>query len=213
MTHGRPRVKICGITGAEDAQQAVALGADALGFVFWPGSPRLVAPERARAIIAGLPPFIARVGVFVNASHDEVAEVIRVTNIDVVQLHGDESVGAFADLGVRLLRSVEVDTDEAVAEATRLPSAILPLVDASNRQMRGGTGQRADWSRAAIVASSRRIILAGGLDAANVGRAIAQVGPWAVDVSSGVEREPGVKDHDRLRDFFAAVAAASLEGV
>ena len=210
---GRVRVKICGITRLVDAAVAIDSGADAIGFVLWSASPRAVDLDAARAIAHALPPFVSRVGVFVNAPPGEVAEAVVRVGLDVVQLHGDESIEPYLGGRARVVRSVTLASDAAMAAALALPSAVMPLVDAVDSARRGGTGQRADWTRAADLARCRPIVLAGGLTAENVGDAIRTVRPWAVDVSSGVEAAPGVKSPDRVRQFLAAVAAAQLEVV
>jgi phosphoribosylanthranilate isomerase len=207
----RPRVKVCGITREADAALAVSLGAAALGFIFWPGSPRAVTPAAARAIQAQLPPFVTRVGVFVNASPAEVAEVSRAAGLDIVQLHGDEPVEAYAGIGPRIVKVAALETTADVDRVLAWPLTVTPLVDAMDRERRGGTGRLADWTLAAQVAAVRPMVLAGGLNAGNVGDAVFRVRPWAVDVSSGVEDAPGIKNPARLRAFFARLAAAPGE--
>jgi phosphoribosylanthranilate isomerase len=202
----RPRIKICGLTRAEDAALAVKLGADAVGFVFWPRSPRAVDAHTARQIVETLPPEVARVGVCVNETPVAVAELVRAVGLNVVQLHGDEDVANYRHVGAALIKAVGLDSEDAVARALGLPGDVTVLVDAVDAVRRGGTGRLADWSRAARVARVRPVMLAGGLTADSVGAAMAAVEPWALDVSSGVELAPGIKDHDRLRAFFAAVA-------
>ena len=206
----RTRIKICGLTRLEDAERAIDLGADALGFVFWPGSPRAVTPERAAAIFLSLPPLPVRVGVFVNASPDDVQRVLDVASVNVVQLHGDERAEEYTSLGRPLIKSVTLD-DEHGASVDAVPANVVLLVDAADAVRRGGTGRQADWTRAASVAARRRIMLAGGLTAENVGTAISMVRPWGIDVSSGVERAPGLKDNDRLRAFFVRAGEAQME--
>ena len=219
--------KICGITRAQDAELAVELGADAIGFIFWPQSPRVVGIRTAQRIASALPDSVARVGVFVNASPDEVLRFVETVGLHIVQLHGDEDVREYVTLrgnggtplsttasdNVTLWKGIALTDDAAAARAARLESAITPLVDASDPERRGGTGRVADWTRAHDLAATRPIVLAGGLSAANIARAIAAVRPWAVDVSSGVEELPGIKSPARLREFFAALASASSEVV
>jgi phosphoribosylanthranilate isomerase len=202
-------VKICGITRLEDATAAVALGAHALGFVFWPESPRRVDPGLARSIIAALPPFVTPVGVFVNQSSEYVNLVAAVAGLGAVQLHGDESP-AFADAMVRpVIKAVTTGRSGEEPAVGAWPPRVTLLLDVHDRARRGGTGQRVDWDVAARLVRERRCVLAGGLDAGNVGEAIARVRPFGIDVSSGVERSPGVKDHDRLRALFEAVATST----
>ncbi len=208
----RTRIKICGLTRFEDAELAVELGADALGFVFWPDSPRVVRPEAVRDIVRHLPALPVRVGVFVNAPPDEVAYVAEAAALDVVQLHGDENVSDYEHLIPRLIKSVHLGDEAALESAMRLPSAVVALVDAVDTARRGGTGQVADWTDAARLARRRPVMLAGGLTDENVAQALLQVRPWAVDVSSGVESTPGIKSPDRMRAFFERVREANAEG-
>jgi phosphoribosylanthranilate isomerase len=204
-------VKICGLTRAEDAALAVALGADALGFVFWSRSPRAVRAGDVRQITERVPPLVTRVGVFVDASPSDVAVAVRDAGLDVVQLHGGESPEAYRETGARLMKVATLDHEDRVEEIAAWPEGVMPLVDAIDHARKGGTGRVADWARAAALSARRPIVLAGGLTAENVREAVAVVRPWAVDVSSGVESAPGRKSADRMRAFFAAVAAIKLE--
>ncbi len=201
----RPRVKICGITRLEDAELAVALGADAIGVVLWDGSPRRVTAGQARAILRALPSFVVRVGVFVDASPAAIREIADEVGLDAAQLHGDEPVEDYVNLPTRLIKALALTDDGAVEAGARLPAAVGALVDAADPERRGGTGQLANWPRAAALAAVRPVILAGGLTPENVERAVRDVRPWAVDVSSGVEEAPGVKSPDRMRAFFDAI--------
>lgn len=201
------RIKVCGITRAEDAMLAAELGAAAVGFVFWPRSPRAVNPEAARRIAALLPPFVTPVGVFVNEPVEAIQRIARQVRLGAVQLHGDESPAVLAALDRPVIRAVSLPGPDGEAfDAWR--DATL-LVDAHDPIRRGGTGRQADWARAAELAARRPVILSGGLGADNVRDAVQLVRPAAIDVSSGVEASPGVKDHARMRNFFAAVAAAA----
>jgi phosphoribosylanthranilate isomerase len=203
-----PRVKICGICRVEDAEQAISLGASAVGFVFWPRSPRYIEPARARIIAASLPPHATVVGVFVDQPVDHVLEVARLVPLGAIQLHGRETVDDFAGADQPLIKAVTVDQTFRVSAVDDLPAEVTVLLDAHDPVRRGGTGRTIDWTVAAAVARRRRTILSGGLNAANVGEAIGQVAPHMVDVSSGVESAPGRKDPEKLRAFFAAVNAA-----
>jgi phosphoribosylanthranilate isomerase len=199
-------IKICGITRLTDARHAVQQGAHAIGFVFWPHSPRYVTPERAAEIVGELPSSVTTVGVFVNEPVQAIRNIVAATRITAVQLHGDEPP-AYADgLSWPLLRSVTVD--EATATFGEWPDETTFLVDAGDKERRGGTGAPVDWTRAAALARGRRVILAGGLSAENVARAIAEVRPYGVDVSSGVEQSPGVKDFDKVARFVATARGA-----
>jgi phosphoribosylanthranilate isomerase len=201
------RVKICGITRWEDAQLAVELGAAALGFNFYPPSPRYLTPASARAIISKLPPLVAAVGVFANETDDEhVAGVAEEAGVIAVQLHGPEFPpldGALTNF--KLIRAVAV-TEGFQPESLRELRAHAFLLDAYHPELRGGTGERFNWELARQAKAYGPIILAGGLNSANVGEAVRKVWPFAVDVASGVESAPGAKDPAKLRAFFAAVA-------
>ena len=199
-------IKICGITRLEDARFAVACGANAVGFVFWPGSPRSIDPARAQAIARSLPPFVTTVGVFVNQPADHVNGVAAAVGLGVVQLHGDETIEFAAGLNRPVLKAMTLATGDAAID--RWPSGTMVLLDAHDPVRRGGTGRTIDWTGAASVAARRPIVLAGGLNPDNVADAIARVQPYGIDVSSGVEAAPGVKDHGRLKQLFDAIRDA-----
>jgi phosphoribosylanthranilate isomerase len=192
-------VKICGITQLEDALAAVDAGANAIGFVFWPKSPRCIDPYRARAIAAQLPPFVTAVGLFVNQPREYVNAVASLVRLGAVQLHGDETPECAASIAAPVIKALSVD------DAQAWPAGATLLLDAHDPVQRGGTGRTIDWIAAAAIAARRRVLLAGGLTPDNVADAIAQVRPFGIDVSSGVERAPGVKDHRRLKALFEAV--------
>jgi len=202
----RTRVKICGITRVEDARAAADAGADAIGLVFFPKSPRNISIEQAKRIVDCLPPFVVCVGLFVNPARAEVEQVIQQTGLDLLQFHGDESpdfcVG-FSRPYIKALR-MKPDVDPAVF-ATSHPAARGVLVDAWEQDRFGGTGNTFDWQRIKPLAGASRIILAGGLTPANVAEAITTVRPWAVDVSSGVEQAPGIKSAERIHSFISEV--------
>jgi phosphoribosylanthranilate isomerase len=204
-------MKFCGITRVEDAWAAADVGAAAIGFVFAPGSPRAIAPDAARAIAATLPPFLQRVGVFVDLPAGEVRRIAGHVGLDAVQLHGRESVADAAAAWPRVIKALARDRDP-VAEAAGWPEAVTLLMDAATGDAPGGTGHVADWPAAAALARQRRLVLAGGLTADNVGAAIALVRPYAVDVSSGIETRPGEKSAARMRAFARAVDDAWRAG-
>ena len=193
-------IKVCGITRLDDAVHATSHGATALGFVFWPRSPRYVDPGVAADIIARLPPHVTTVGVFVNESIDGIREAVQRTGIGTVQLHGDESPDYVEALGCPVLRAMSVDEAERACAAW--PTATTFLVDTVDPVQRGGTGVAVDWTRAAALARDWPVVLAGGLTPGNVREAIAAVRPVGVDVSSGVEASPGVKDFDKVTRFL-----------
>jgi len=193
-------IKICGITRVEDAQRAVDLGVHALGFVLWRGSPRSVTLERVTAIASVVAPLVTTVGVFVDPSTDEVASA-RESGIQVAQV-----VGAVppAPRGMRVVQVAHLSGDDG-GITPDIPGNGPILLDAHDPVRRGGTGRVIDWRRARDVAARRPVILAGGLSPANVAAAIETVGPIGVDVSSGVEASPGIKDPEKLAAFVAAV--------
>jgi phosphoribosylanthranilate isomerase len=199
-------LKICGITRVEDALHAAEQGATALGFNLWPKSPRYVTPEQIRAIVSKVPRQVTTVGVFVNAPVDEIRRVVIQAGLSAVQLHGDEPPSHAAALEVPLLRSVAVaDVDRT---RTEWPAGTTLLVDAIDPVRRGGTGVVVDWTAAAAAARRGPIVLAGGLTPENVSEAIRTVRPFGVDVSSGVESAPGVKDVEKVRAFLERARCA-----
>ena len=193
-------IKICGITSAGDARDAVEAGADALGFNFYPKSPRYITPEALAEWVDEVPAGVLRVGVFVNSSAEEVARCVAMCRLDVVQLHG---AAAGMD-GVRTWLARNVDGSFRAEELKGGPEAWL--LDAPAGAMLGGTGETFDWNLVRGVAG--RIVLAGGLDAGNVGRAIAAVKPWGVDACSRLEASPGKKDRSKVSAFVAAAQEA-----
>ena len=202
------RIKICGVTRLEDALSAARLGADALGFNFWPRSRRHVTPAAARQIIARLPPFVTPVGVFVNQSEGEMRAIAAETGIQVFQLHGDEPPELCARLPLPVVKAIPVDQ---VRTLSRLLSYEVQafLLDTPSRGY-GGSGEPFDWSLAEGVSEVAPVVLAGGLTPENVGAAIRAVRPWAVDVASGVESSPGVKNPGLMARFVSAVREVRL---
>jgi len=203
------RVKICGITSAEDATAAVEAGADALGFVFVPGTPRLIHPEAAERIVAGLPPFITTVGVFVDQSLDEVLRIAARCNLQAVQLHGNEPEEYSRRIPLRVIKAVRVRDAESLRMLPTYPAHAF-LLDAFVEGQAGGTGTPISWELAVQAKGHAPIILSGGLRPDTVGPAVRRVRPYGVDVSSGVEVSPGRKDHQKVREFIAAVRQADL---
>lgn len=200
-------VKICGITDVDDALLAVALGADALGFIFAPGSTRQIAPTRARDIAARIPPETLTVGVFRNEAKERVVDIVHTAGLRGAQLHGNESPEEVAWVAQRVptvVKAVAAGTDQAL-RASEFPVPII-LVDAPTP----GSGEVFDWSLTESMPTDKHILLAGGLQPDNVADAIAAVQPWGVDVASGVEREPGRKDPSALRRFIQNAKAAGV---
>ncbi len=203
----RTRVKICGITRRQDAEFAVKSGADAIGLVFYEPSPRAVTMAQAAAITAQLPPFVSAVGLFVNATADEVRQTLEQVPLSLLQFHGNESAEYCAQFNMPYIKAVRMQTetdliqaDEHFAEASAL------LLDSYQHGVPGGTGQTFDWSM--ITAVSKPLILAGGLTTENVAEAIRQVSPYAVDVSGGVEESKGLKSNNKISAFMREVANA-----
>ena len=201
------RVKICGITNLEDALLAADLGAQALGFIFYPKSPRSIKPEAARDIISSLPPLVLSIGVFVDEEAGVVREVAQTVGLDWVQLHGKESPDYCRTLGRRVIKGFRVQDESSLAVLPDYRDAVQALLlDTYRPGTPGGTGETFDWELARRAQDYGPIILAGGLTAANISQAITVAQPAAVDVASGVEAGPGVKDPEKLRAFFAAVS-------
>lgn len=217
MTSRRTRVKICGITRVADGLAACAAGADAIGLVFWGGTPRVVAVGRAREIAAALPPFVTRVALFVDPQPAEVRAVLDAVPVDVLQFHGAEPPGLCRAFGRPYLKAVHVKDGVDLLEYGTLYADAAGLLFDTFRpgDLPGGTGHAFDWSRLTPAVQAKLpapVILSGGLDAANVGEAIRAVRPWAVDVSSGVEeRGPDGSVRKGIKD--AARIAAFVEGV
>ena len=204
------RIKICGITNLEDARLAVGLGADALGFIFYPKSPRKVAPEAAREIIAQLPPLVLSVGVFVDEDAATVRDLAARVGLDWLQLHGQETPEYCRSLGRRVIKGFRIKDANSLADlAAYRGAAQALLLDTYKTGQTGGTGESFDWRLAQDARPFGPIILAGGLTPDNVARAVAIAQPQAVDVASGVEAAPGKKDVEKLRAFFAGVRGVS----
>lgn len=201
----RIRVKICGITRECDAMAAVEHGADAIGLVFYPASPRHVSVERARAIAAVLPPYVTTVGLFVNADEQTIAEAVDEVGLDLLQFHGNECRDYCARHRRPWMRALRMKegVDVAVA-AEEFAAGRGLLLDAYKPGIPGGTGLTFDWSRIPAEMAGR-IVLAGGLDPDNVAEAVRRVRPYAVDVSGGVEAQPGIKDADKIARFIEGV--------
>jgi phosphoribosylanthranilate isomerase len=201
------KVKICGITNLRDALMATEEGADALGFVFVPGSPRQIDPDEAAKIRRHLPPFVSLVGVFANAPLDEVRRVAEVAHLSAVQLHGEEGPEYCFALQRRIIKAFRVKDESSLSDLGRYPVEAF-LLDSYSSSHQGGTGQTFDWALAREAKRYGTLILAGGLRPDNVAEAIRIVKPYAVDVSTGVEGSPGRKDEGKVRRFLEEVARA-----
>lgn len=206
------KVKVCGITNAEDARAAVEAGADALGFIFYAKSPRYVVPAVAARIIADLPPLVTLVGVFVNEEPATVRSIMDACGLAIAQLHGDENAAYCHDLSrpaMKALRLKDRGSLLALAEYQGRGGVRGFVLDRFSEAAYGGTGLITNWALAAEVAKSTRVLLAGGLTPDNVSEAISTVRPYGVDVSSGVESAPGKKDHAKMFAFLEAVRVVS----
>jgi phosphoribosylanthranilate isomerase len=195
------KVKICGITRLADSQAAVAAGADALGFVFAPRSKRKLPLEKAVALVGEVPAFVSRVGLFMDQSSAEVARVLERLALNLLQFHGSEDAGFCRQFGLPYIKAVAMESAGAAEQAGRdFPDAAALLLDSHRAGQVGGTGQTFDWGT--IPRLPLPLVLVGGLTPVNVRRAVQQVRPWAVDVSSGVEDAPGVKNAEKMRMFI-----------
>jgi len=202
------RSKICGITRVDDALTAAKAGADAIGLVFYAKSPRAVDVRQAREIVAALPPFVTTVGLFVNASRCEINEILEAVPLDMLQFHGDETPAQCEGFHRPWFKALRVGNGEDIeSQVARYANASGILLDTFVAGVPGGTGERFDWSLIPA-ALAKPLILAGGLTAENVQQAIAQVRPYAVDVSGGVEASKGVKDASKVMAFVGRVRSA-----
>jgi len=205
------RIKICGITSLEDAQFAIKAGADALGFVFYPPSPRHIDLNTAITITHQLPPFITTTALFVNAKQGLINQVINQARIDCIQFHGDESPEACNLYHRPWIKAIRMKPEIDLIQLNQdYQQASALLLDSYIKGIPGGTGAQFNWSKIPPVLRPH-IILAGGLTPLNISQAVEQVQPWAVDVSGGVEKQKGVKDHDKIRQFIQAVRASNYE--
>lgn len=207
----RTRVKICGITRTEDALAAITAGADAIGLIFYPSSPRAVTLTQAAQIVKDLPPFVTVVGLFVNPDQDLLSATLSAVRLDLIQFHGDETVQMCQAAGRPYIKAVRMRANVDLPDLDkRFASAAGLLLDSYQKGTPGGTGETFEWGR--IPSSLRpRIILAGGLSPDNVESAIRQVKPYAVDVSGGVEQAKGIKDHQKIKAFMRGVERANRE--
>jgi phosphoribosylanthranilate isomerase len=211
-----PKIKFCGMTSLPDAELAVAAGAWAIGLIFWPGSPRACPPDRAVEIAAAVKRRIQVVGVFVNHSLDQVAQIADAVGLTMLQLHGDEGPAFCSEAarrtGCQVIKAVRVQSGADIQAVTSFPTD-YHLLDSHIPGKWGGTGETFAWELARAHRGTVPVVLSGGLNADNVAAAIAATRPFAVDVASGVERRPGEKDPDRLRAFAQAVRSTSAVAV
>ena len=203
-------VKICGITNLNDANMAADLGADALGFIFVPSSPRYIPPEKAAAITAHLPESLVRVGVFVNAGRREILETVEKAGVNCLQLHGDESPDDVKDFTLPVGKAFRI-SDRFDPQELDAYSAEAYLLDTFSPDSYGGTGRTFDWNIARRLNTGRKIILSGGLNPENIARAVEYIRPYGVDVNSGVEQQPGKKNAELLRRLFVNIRNVQAE--
>lgn len=215
----RTRIKMCGITNIEDAEEGIRAGVDALGFIFVENSPRYIEPEKAKEIVANLAPFVDLVGVFVDRENVEVQEIVDYCSLSYVQLHGSESpeycdVLGYASSPCKIIKAFRVGEKAVPADFQPYQEVVQGfLLDTYAADQAGGTGQPFDWQIISFLHLQRPVILAGGLTPENVAEAIRQVHPFAIDVNSGVELRPGLKDYDKLRLLLEEVRRADLARV
>ncbi len=203
----RTRIKICGITNHEDAANAVTCGADALGFNFYEGSSRYISPTKAAGICSQLPVFVTIIGLFVNEPLADVKRILKSVRLELLQFHGDETPEYCDSVGYPYIKALRAtNKDQLKREAQSFESAQAILVDTAIDGQFGGTGKTFDWRMLPDLGKS--VVLAGGLNATNVGAAMAATNPYAVDVSGGVEQSRGVKDFDKMKRFVEAVQSA-----
>jgi len=202
------KIKICGITNIDDALAAAEFGADALGFNFYKKSPRSIEPQKAAEIIAQLPPFIVPIGIFVNEREERIRETVSLACLQGIQLHGDETPEFCQRFGSRVIKAFQVKNKESLKHMSHYRVSAY-LLDSYREGVRGGTGTTFDWHLAVVAKTFGRIILAGGLNPDNVAEAVRLVQPYGIDVAGGVEREKGIKDHEKLRTFIAEARRAS----
>lgn len=205
------KIKICGLTNLEDARAAVKFGADALGFIFTKKSPRQVSPEKVSEIICTLPPFITYVGLFVNESPVKVKEIAEKCRLDALQFHGEESPEYCRQFDRKVIKVFRIKNEDSFKMIAQYQEVDAYLMDAYKEGVPGGTGEVVNWDLVvqAAVKFDKPLILAGGLTLDNVAEAVDKVKPYAVDVSSGIEKEPGKKDHKKMEEFIKIVRRKS----
>ena len=195
------KVKICGITRSGDVEAAVQAGADALGFVFTPRSKRCVQADEAPALVSAVPAFVCRVGLFMDQGAEEVLQVLGRVRLNLLQFHGSETAEFCEQFGLPYIKAIGMGAEHESGDiCAAYPGACGVLLDSHEPGHAGGTGHVFDWNR--IPALDKPLVLAGGLNPGNVARAVRAARPWAVDVSSGVEDAPGIKNHERMREFI-----------
>lgn len=206
------KVKICGITNYDDADMAVSLGADALGFIFAPASPRKIEPATAAEIIKRLPPFIKTVGVFVNEDIEKIKDISAYCGLDAIQLHGDETPEACETLMPRTIKAIRVKDDTDLSKLQAYMGKVRALLlDTYSEKAAGGTGKTFNWDKAIEIKTlGLPVILAGGLTPSNIEEAIKKVRPYGVDINSGIEKSQGIKDHGLMKELFLNIGREKI---
>ncbi|KUG24615.1 phosphoribosylanthranilate isomerase [hydrocarbon metagenome] len=206
-------VKICGITNLQDALAAAECGAVALGFIFYPPSPRYVKPEDAKIIINSLPEKVVKIGVFVNEKPEEIKRIMEYCSLDMIQLHGDESAEYCTQFPAAIIiKAFELKNDDDVSRALKYNVAAI-LIDSRHAGLYGGTGKTSNWELARCIKDEKPLILSGGLNAGNLTEALKTIAPAALDINSGVEASPGIKDHKKLTQIFEIIRSADTTPV
>jgi phosphoribosylanthranilate isomerase len=208
MANPQTKVKICGMTQLKDALFAIEQGADAVGFIFYKKSPRAVTMKTVREIIVKLPPLVDTVGIFVNESADRVNKIADYCRLDLVQLHGEESPAFCRKIRRRVVKAFRVKDLQSIKQLEKYPVSGF-LLDTFSDNLHGGTGKTFDWNLALPAKKIGPVILAGGLTPHNIGQAVRQVSPYGVDVCSGVEKSPGIKDFEKVRAFLKNIRSGS----
>ncbi len=207
------QVKICGITNQEDALAAAQCGSAALGFIFYPPSPRYIKPEDAKIIIGSLPDKLVKIGVFVNEKPQEIKRVMEYCALDMIQLHGDESPEYCRQFPAAvIIKAIELKNNDDVIRTLDYDVAAI-LVDNRHAGLYGGTGKKSNWDLACRIKDKKPLILSGGLNADNIAEALKSVAPAALDINSGVEKSPGIKDHKKLAQIFDIIRTADTTPV
>jgi len=201
-------VKICGITNLQDALAAAECGAVALGFIFYPPSPRYVKPEDAKIIINSLPEKVVKIGVFVNEKPEEIKRIMEYCSLDMIQLHGDESAEYCTQFPAAIIiKAFELKNDDDVSRTLKYNVAAI-LIDSRHAGLYGGAGKTSNWKLARCIKDKKPLILSGGLNMGNIATAMKTIAPAALDINSGVEASPGIKDHKKLLQIFEIILAS-----
>ena len=201
------KIKFCGITNKEDASNAIALGVDAIGFIFYEHSPRFITPEKVEEFMLEIPPFIHTVGVFVNETYEKINEIANRCKLSTIQLHGKESPDFCTKFNLPTIKAIQVKNETDIEKIPMYKGCVNGiLLDTKVENVHGGTGKTFDWGLAiAAKEYDTPLILSGGINSENIGKALKMVGPYGIDVCSGIEKEPGIKDYNKMQTLFANI--------